>query len=521
MRLFSQLLDEPSNDLKVNRPVFWIPFGFLVAASLFSIFDKRGFFQKIGLINDWILSHFSQIFSWTTFGCLLVVAIAYFSPLSRTVIGGSSSVPFLNKWRWFSITLCTTIATGILFWASAEPIFHLHEPPTGFSTEDYKENVSFAMSSMFLHWTLSPYSIYTALGLLFALSYYNAKSKFSLGSLLTPLFGSSLPSWAADILNGVCLFALVSGMAASLGSGLLAISGGLHRLLDIPNSSLVLGIIASLIVLAFVISAGSGLMRGIRILSSYNTIGFILLAAFIFTMGFPKESILIGWDGLIEYGKTFVVRSLDLSSKIDEPWQQQWSSFYWANWMAWAPISALFLGRLAYGYTVREFIHMNLLVTAIFSAGWMIIFSGSVLHLDTIGSSPVVYESLVSQGPESAIYVLFSELPSADMVSLFFLLLVFISFVTAADSNTSAMSAICTSGISPDNAEAPVLIKIGWGLLIGAISWTMVSYSGIEGIKTISILGGFPTLFLTILVLAGLVRLIIFPQIFSDIVEHK
>jgi choline-glycine betaine transporter len=84
----------------------------------------------------------------------------------------------------------------------------------------------------------------------------------------------------------------------------------------------------------------------------------------------------------------------------------------------------------------------------------------------------------------------------------------FLAYVTSAEANTSAMAAMSTQGISPENPEAPTSIKVLWGVCIGLTSGVMVAGQGIEGIKTLSVLGGVPSLFLILLVLGSLLKLI-------------
>jgi choline-glycine betaine transporter len=90
-----------------------------------------------------------------------------------------------------------------------------------------------------------------------------------------------------------------------------------------------------------------------------------------------------------------------------------------------------------------------------------------------------------------------------------FLILTFLSYVTAADSNTSAMSSVCTKGLTAEQAESPLMLKVIWGSIVGILACVMISFSGMEGIKIISVLGGFPALFLMIAVGFSAIRLIL------------
>ncbi|NJB86130.1 choline-glycine betaine transporter [Lewinella marina] len=467
--------------------------------------------EPVGLIaaaqgaSDWVLAHFDWLFSWSCTAYLPLLLAVYLSPLGRTVIGGAGATRLLTPWRWFAVTACTTIATGILFWGIAEPIYHFSDPPPA-----GEENPAvFALSTLFLHWTLTPYAIYTVGGLLFALGFYSHGQPFSLSTLLRPLLGPRVHTHGGAIIDALCLFALVAGMAAALGAGSLALSGGLSGYFGGGATGATpgrLAVIIGVVVTAFSISAATGLQRGIRLLSNYNIIGFMLLAGFVFLAGPTLDTLRLAGGGLADYLATFWARNLGFDSGIPEAWSHAWTGFYWANWYAWAPITALFLGRLARGYTVRRFIEVNLLFTSLFGAGWMVAFGGTAVMIDGQGGG-VLTTALTAGGPEAVAYALLAELPGLAVTALLFLLLVFLSYVTAADSNVSAMSALCMRDTGPASAEAPLGMKLLWGATIGLTAWVLVSYAGLDGIRLISTLGGFPAMLLFLLGAVGLGRL--------------
>ncbi|PIB36993.1 BCCT transporter [Reichenbachiella sp. 5M10] len=494
---------------QINKVVFFPPIVLLLLTLAMSQLYPEIFVELLSNANVWVLRHFGWLFSWTAFAMVLLVFVIYVSPLGKWRIGGEDAQPFLTRWKWFAITTCTTIATGILFWGVAEPIFHLSAPPESLGMEPgSSEAMIFAMSALMMHWTLTPYSIYTLAGVVFALSFYNMKQPFSLGSMVSPLIGKELhPAWS-NFIDVLCLYGLVAGMAASLGGGLLSLMGGLRHVLGIGESAGLLFVIAGAIVSTFILSAVSGLMRGIRILSDINIRGFIVLAVFVLVTEPTLQLLDLGAKGGWSYVLHMVPRSVNWSGQLSQSWFDDWTVFNWANWMAWTPITALFLGRLARGYTVREFIHFNLLFPALFSGTWMVIFGGSALLMDQ-SQGGVLTTSLYTLGSESLMYKILDDLPWSRLSSVLFVFLIFISYVTAADSNTSAMSALSTVGITSAQAEAPVRIKIIWGTLIGLVGWVMVSTVGVEGIRMTSILGGFPILFLLIAVGLAAVRMVV------------
>jgi len=494
---------------RLNKKVFFPPLLFLIITLTFSFIDNEGFIAKAKGANLWILQHFGWLFSWSTFLFLVLLVVTYFSPLGKVRIGGINAKPILTKWQWFSITICTTIATGILLFACAEPLIHLHQPPTQLGlVPNSTKAVTFSMSTLFMHWTLTPYSMYTITALVFALSYYNLKQTFSIRSLLYPLVGNKAHGALGVIVDNICLYGLVVGMSSSLGGGILILSGGIETVFGIPTSNWLMGIITLTIVLTFSLSAASGLQKGIRLLSDINMRLFLLLAILIFLLGPTLKVLEIGWEGVQDYVYHFMARSTNINTNIEEEWKYGWTFFYLASWFAWTPITALFLGRLSVGYTVRDLIHFNLLLPALFSGLWLITFGGAAIIYDLLAEGQL-YDVLNAKGEQQVLYEIYNRLPIGYILSIITVFLVFISYVTAADSNTSAMSAISSNGINPNEPEAPLFIKLIWGSIIGLVAWVMTTTAGIEGLKMLGVLGGFPALFLIIAVAFGLIRLLL------------
>ncbi|MEM9821780.1 MAG: BCCT family transporter [Bacteroidota bacterium] len=449
------------------------------------------------------------MFSWCPFLFLIILGIVYFSPLAKVKIGGPEAKPILSRWRWFAIALCTTLATGVLLWGTAEPLYHLHQPPSNLGIlANSPAAARFAMSTMFMHWSFSPYGIYTITALLFALSYYNYRQAFSIRSLFYPLFKKNIPEHLGTLMDIVCLSALVAGMAASLGTGIFAMMGGLEATLAVSKSDLILGCIGFAVVATFIVSAASGLQRGISFLSNLNAYAFFILVVLIFILGPTGYLLKIGGEGVVDYGIHFFERSTNFRGSLNADWMNSWTVFYFANWFAWAPVAALFLGRLSVGYSVRDFIHFNLILPSVFSCLWMMVFSGIALEND-LASNGQLFQVVNAQGEENVMFVIFENLPFGKAISIFTLVMVFISYVTAADSNISAMSAISTNGISPEDPEAPIHLKVIWGTVVGLLAWVMITSAGIDGIRLLCVLGGFPALFIIIIVAAGLVRVLL------------
>ena len=480
----------------INRAVFFVPLATLSAALVLSLWQGTRFVAAQAAANDWILEHFGSLFAGAGLAFLALLALAALSPFGQTIIGGAGAKPLLGRWRWFAVMLCTTIATGILFWGAAEPLFHLNAPPSMLGMEPGSDAAAtFAMSTMFLHWTLTPYAIYTVAALAFALVYYNRGEPFSLSSLFVPLLGNRAHGPVGTGIDIVCLYALVAGMAASMGAGILALAGGVENLGHFSGGMPLKWGIAALIVASFLISAAMGLQKGIAGLSVLNTWLFFAIIAFALVAGPTAKMFGLSLRATGEYFTTFIPRNLGLD--VDGAWSRQWTIFYWGNWFAWAPVTALFLGRLAIGYSVREFILMNLVLPSLFGALWMTAIAGSAIVIDQ-QSGASLYSVIAAKGPDSVLFRLFDALGGGPAATGLILFTIFLSYVAGADANVSAMSALSTRGITPDAPEAPMGVQSVWGIAVGLVAIVLVAGSGLDGIRMMSVLGGFPALFVII-----------------------
>ena len=136
---------------------------------------------------------------------------------------------------------------------------------------------------------------------------------FSLGSTLAPILGDKINGKTGKVIDAVCLYTLALGMASSLGTSVLNLAGGVNHLSGIASNPLLWAIITAAVTITFILSASSGLMKGIRILSDINMKAFYGIAIFIFIVG-PSSYILnLGTESAGNYFthflKKFIYRS--------------------------------------------------------------------------------------------------------------------------------------------------------------------------------------------------------------------
>lgn len=497
--------------MKKIRPIaFWPPVILFVAACIYNFADKEGFTKMIQGANNWLMGNFAWAFCLGVLIMLGVVIYIMLSKFGNVRIGGREAAPMLDDVRYFSIVLTSIIAIGILFWATSEPLYHLTAPPESLKlAPNSPEAAVFAMSTLFIHWGFLPLAIYAIPSIMFAFAFYNMKKPYSLGSTLIPIFGDRvLGKWAQGI-DAICMYSLIAGMAASLGTGVLSIAGGLKYLTGIQTGALLWAAVDIAIVATFVISAITGLFKGIKKLSEINFAVFILLAVFVFVFGPTCFMLNLGVEAFANHLQTFFQKAAFTGAAAGDPWAGWWTIFYWCNWLAWAPISGMFLGRISYGQTIRKALTVIFILPSLFDILWMLIFGGAAVKMELAGGK--LAEAMAS-GPEFAVYEFLGRYPIAMITIPVFIICMFLSYVTGSDAYTTTLGGMSSTGISPQSPEPSAKMKIFWGAIIGTVSWVMISTAGVDGVKMLSNLGGGPALILELLICVALIKVAINPK---------
>ena len=127
---------------------------------------------------------------------------------------------------------------------------------------------------------------------------------------------------------------------------------------------------------------------------------------------------------------------------------------------------------------------------------------------------------MVAGGTASATYAVLKQLPIPVISIAVFLSIVFVSFITASDSNTNAMAGLCTDSISENDAESPAWLKLVWGITIGVLCVIFVrAFKSTDALKYLSNLGGFPIVFLLIIISISFMKVMCNPAKYDTFTE--
>lgn len=499
--------------MRIRGEVFYPMAAIFLGAIALGVLAPEAFYKAESAIVEFAFVKFGWLFQLSS---VMFLGICIYLGLSRygsIKFGGEDAKPTLTDWQWFSISLCGGIATGILFWGIAEPITHFMSPPDYLGLKPGTEGAAmFSMTTTFIHWTFIPYAMYSIAGLGIAYCAYNMRLPYSVSSTLYPLFGRRATGLIGAVVDNMCLLAIAGGVAAVLGVGAMQAGSGLNSLTGIKTGKTVWAAVLAITVSIYIISSYSGIMRGIRILSDYNAKIFLLMMLFFFAVG-PTSFILnLGVQGFGHFLNNFFERTLYLSPIDGSPWPRWWPVYYWAIWLAYAPLIGMFLARLSYGRTIRQFLMFNLVLPSVFGLVWFSIFGGSAIHSQIHGGK--IWESIQGSGLEVSVFAFLKNAPLGIAWSWIFIVVLILSIVTLCDSMTTTVASLSMTGSHLENKEPPAMMKIFWGVVMASMAIINLlsssgKISGIDATKQIATVAGFPILFFMCLMAFGTVRAIV------------
>ena len=489
----------------INKKVFIPPACLLLVAVAIGVISPEFFGKGASVALTFTLKNFGWFYTLGSAALLCFCLWAGFSKYGSIKLGGPDAEPELSLFNWWAISICAGIAIGIVFFGVAEPMAHYTNPPP-FLGVDPKSLAAgeHALRYTFFHWTFHAYGIYMSVAICVAFAFYNARKPFKVSSGLFPLIGDRINGNLGYFVDGLCIFTIVGGVGTSLGFGTMQIGGGLKFLWGIEPTHIVWGVIILVLTLSYTISSYTGLQKGIRILSKNNIRLYFFMMAFVLFMG-PTVHILESTVTAVgDYLFNLVPMSFYLDPMGKSGWPTNWSVFYWAWWLAFAPIVGLFLARLAYGRTIKQFVLVNLVGPSIFGIIWFGIFGSCSIYLEHFKNAGIA-KIIAEHGNEVSLYALFQQFPLSSIMIILGVLAVVISFVTLADSMTSTIAAMTTVGYgeSKEDKEPPPYMKIFWGCVMGMFSWILLVSGGTKALQTSVIVCGLPILVLQLFMVIG------------------
>jgi len=465
--------------------VFFGGAGLIFAGVIFTLLAGDAAEKLFSNTKNWI-SEYTGWFLVLTMNFVLATCIGIMvSPLGKLRIGGPDASPEFTYPSWFAMLFSAGMGIGLLFYGVAEPMFHYVANPL--SEPGTVESAKAAMELTFLHWGFHPWGIYALIGLGLAFFGFTEGLPLSIRNVFYPVLKERIYGGIGNTIDILATISCLFGVATSLAFGVQQVNAGMAHLFGIPQNANVQVILIVGITALATWSVMRGLEGGIKVVSNINIGLALLLLLFVFFLG-PTLFIL---NGMIENFGNYIQHFFDLGFWNETytdggNWQNGWTIFYWAWWIAWCPFVGMFIARVSYGRTLREYLLCVLVVPTLVTFAWMTVFGNSAIYIERFmggGMAKAVQENI----PVS-LFIFLESFPLSMVTSILAMVVVIFFFVTSSDSGSMVIDIITAGG----NPDPPKPQRLFWAILEGAVAAVLLLGGGMVALQTAAICTGLP-----------------------------
>lgn len=496
----------------------------------FSLIDKPTFFGAIALLlaivfplilfpqqgADWIAlaktfmtDKLGFLYLTLGLGAFFFMIYVVFSDMGQIKLGDPDEKPEFATASWAAMLFCGGIGASILYWGCIEWAYYYQSPP--FQLEPGSEEaVRWAATYGLFHWGPIAWAIYLVPALPIAYFFYVRKQPvLKVSSALMPVLGEERTKGVAGkIVDILFIFGLLGGAATTLGLAAPLIGEGLNFLFGIPQTTLSQIVVLLICTAIFAYSSYAGMEKGIKVLSNINFWGAMGLLAFVLAAGPTIFMLETGLDSIGRMLSNFFVMATwaepfgGYGTFDNTHFPQDWTIFYWAWWLVFAPSMGLFVARISRGRTIKQMVSGSIFFGSLGCFLFFMILGNYGLSLQLSGELDVV-SILNEQGATKAIFSMLNSLPLGTLVIAVFTILCVIFTATTFDS----ISYILASVVQNNVTEEPMRWnRMFWAFTLSFLPTVLMFLGGLSTLQTAAIVGGLPLLAISVMLMISAVR---------------
>lgn len=478
----------------VDRVILGVVGALVLAFVAWGVADPQQVKDVSSSALAWTTTNLGWIFNVLATGMWVFLLVLAFSSFGHIPLGLDGEKAEYSTGSWAAMLFAAGIGIGIIFFGPYEPMSHYLAPRPGAYEPGTVEAVRKAMAQSALHWGINAWAIYAVVGLAVAYVSFRRGRVPLMSSILVPLWGGREGGAGARIIDGLAIIATLFGTAATLGIGSLQIARGVEVVAGLgpTGNRLALGIVVVLVI-GTIMSAVSGVARGIRRLSNINMVLAIGLALFFFVLG-PTVFLVNIIPSVITTYVGQMPEMLSASTAEGEQMREflsSWTTFYWAWWVSWAPFVGVFVAKISRGRTIRQFVLGVLFIPSTIIVLAFTILGGTAIWLQRTNRSVAPDGTIDSlPPPEEIFFVVLDQLPGAQLMAPVVILMLAVFFITTADSASLVNSQMSQGG----NPEPRRAITAFWALCMAGIATVILlvgdedALTGLQNLITVTAL---------------------------------
>ena len=491
----------------IEPGIFFPALLIFAAVSLLLFWGGDALYSFLSALLAQITARFGWLYLWIYIVNFVFLGWLAFSKYGRIKFGKADEKPEYSNFSWTCMVFTTGIDASIMIMTLFEPVQYVSAPPFGlqpFSPEAY----DYAHMYGQFHWGPSAWTMYIPATIAIAYTLYVKHTD------TTRISNACAPAsrrlcrhkWMRNLLDVVIVFGIMGGIGASIGLEIPVISRIFHQITGVADTlGLKFAMLAVLLAL-FGSSVYLGLEKGMKWLSSATV--YITLGLLAVTLLWGPTSYLIDSEtnsiGLLV--SNFVRMSTYTDPNLASGFPQNWTIFYWGWWLAYMPVMGLFVARISRGRTIRQVICGQVLWG---SVGCMTVFGimgGYALYIQKTGIADLA-GILETQGQEAAIAAVIGTLPLPQIMLVVYLISCFVFLATTISSSAFILSSMTSPRLT--GYEAPARWnRLLWSVVFMLFSAGIMVVGGLETIKLVCVLAGFPLIAVVIVLMRAIVRMV-------------
>lgn len=460
--------------------------------------------EAMKVAMDFVTSHFAWLFLLTGVASVGFAAWLAFGPYAHLKFGAADEAPEFSTPSWIAMMFTAGIGASLVAWGFAEPIFYLATPPFGIEPHS-DEAAAWAHVYPLFHWGLVPWAMYAipAVPVAYMLFVdrrpYLRVSESCEAALPRAFRGASMRTIDLLIVLGI-----VGGAATSLGVGVPLVSAMFAKLVGVDDSLVLKIVVLIAWTLLFGTSCYRGLKGGIRVLADFNMVLAIVMIVFVLLAGPTVFILSLTTNSVGLLLDHFFQMALNTDPIAKSGFPEAWTVFYWAWWLAYAPMMGLFFGRISRGRTVRQVILGIIGFGTLGTCAYLAIAGGYSLHVQLDGVLDLT-GIVARDGMSAMVAQVIDTLPLAPLTLLAFTVLSVVFYATCLDSAAYVLAAICTRNLRSDQ-EPGRANRLVWAAALALIAGGVLAVGGLDTVKTGTILSALPLIPVVFLMCRALVK---------------
>lgn len=456
--------------------------------------------SSFGQLTGWVARNLGWFYILAVSSLLIFLLGLAVSRYGSIRLGADDSRPDYSNLTWFTMLFAAGIGTILMFWGVAEPVSHFANPPFDGVKGGTEQAATDAMTIVLYHFGLHTWTIFAMPGLAIGYFAYRHNLPMRISSLFYPILGERTFGpwgWAVDV---IAVLGTLFGVATSLGLGTLQLNSGLNYLFGVPSAGWVQVLLITVIASIAATSVALGLDKGVRRLSQVNILLAIVLLLFVFAVG-PTVFIAEGMvQSVGDYFDALPWLAFWTETFRESDWQRNWTLFYWAWTISWAPYVGIFIARISRGRTIREFVAGVLFAPTAFTLVWFGIFGLSAINVEMNGL--VALADQVQRDPSVAIFAFLDAFPLAEAASALSVVIIVIFFTTSSDSASLVIDMLTRR----DDQPSLIRQRIFWAAAQGVIAATLLLAGGLDALQNVITSLGLPFCILLLFMAVSLYR---------------